>query len=49
MFRLFNMLLQNLTNSGADFKEVSYIETVVSFKFTDKDGNKYTCWVRKED
>lgn len=49
MYRIFNMLIQNLRAIGASVTEVSFKEEYLNIDFTDKDGNKYTGWIRKED
>ena len=47
MYRIFNMLLQNLKNMGANITEVAYKEEYLNIDFIDRDGNKYTGWFRK--
>lgn len=47
MYRLFNMLLQNLTNMNVKFTEVTYNENYINIDYIDTDGNKYTGWFRK--
>ena len=49
MFRIFNMLVQNLTNMGNTITEVSCNDKYISFDFTDAKGNRYSGWVRKEE
>ena len=49
MFKIFNMLLQNLTNMGSNITDVSCDEKRFSFNFTDADGNVYSGWILKEE
>ncbi len=49
MFRIFNMLLQNLTNMGSSFSGASFDEKSVNLEFTDSDGVKYSCWICKKE
>lgn len=48
MFRIFNMLLQNLANLGFGMSDVTYRATYTEFKFTDANGKKYTLWLTQE-
>ena len=49
MYHIFNMLIQNLKAMGANITEAAFKEEYLNIDFTDKDGNKYTGWFRKED
>lgn len=49
MFRIFNVLIQNLTNMGHTFTDVSCDEKRIRFDFTDAEGNVYSGWIHKEE
>ena len=49
MFRLFNMLIQNLTTMGNRLNEATLNDKFVDINFTDDQGNVYSVFVRKVD
>ena len=49
MYEVFKTLLQTFTDMGVSFTEVTYKEEYLCFEFTDKDGKKHSCLVRKEN
>ena len=49
MFRIFNMLIQNLTNLGNRLNEATLNDKFIDINFTDDQGNVYSVFVRKID
>ena len=49
MYEIFKILLQLFTDMSASFNEVTYKDEYMNFEFTDVNGDKYICWLRKED
>ena len=49
MFRIFNMLIQNLTNLGNRLNEATLNDKFIDINFTDDQGNVYSMFIRKVD
>ena len=47
MYRIFNMLIQNLKNMGANITEIAFKEEYLSIEFTDSEGNEFEGWIRR--
>lgn len=47
MFRILNMILQILSNMGHNIVDLIYHDNYMSIEFTDKEGNKYSGWIKK--
>ena len=49
MFRIFNMLVQNLSNMGNHINDIQFNDKYISIDFTDAEGNVYSGFIRKEE